>query len=85
INFGICQSSLHILSKVARHVILEKFSSTFFKRWRSGGRAALLALRRGRNSLAAFLFCELFSLRLLRAKKKVDERSARRNASVQTV
>ena len=37
-----------------------KFWSSFFKSLRSGGRGALLAVRRRRNSPGGVFFCELF-------------------------
>jgi hypothetical protein len=52
-----------------------KFWSSFFKSLRGGGRVALLAPRKGRNTLFGVSFCGelaslLFSLRLFPAKKK---------------
>ena len=38
----------------------ESFGQAFPKSLRSGGRAALLALRRARKKLSAFSFCKLF-------------------------
>jgi hypothetical protein len=40
----------------------EKFSSTFFKRWRGGGCVSLLVASRRRNHLGAFLFVSWQSL-----------------------
>ena len=51
------------------HSQCEKFSSTFFKRWRSGGCVSLLDLRRGRNPPNGVFFVN-FLLRL-RCQKKV--------------
>ena len=56
--------ALGLADKGVSTVILKKFWSSFFKSLRGGGRVALLAVRRRRNFPTAFLFCELFSLRL---------------------
>ena len=42
------------------HDVFQSFRPPFVKRRRSQGRGALVALRRGRKPLPAFLFCELF-------------------------